>query len=102
MPRYKHVKFILAHSGGGNSGRLEAVKLALKYKNVFLDSCGTYCSTLPLADAVKTLGAERFIFGSDAAYHNTAYELAALLSMPLEDDLLRPILCKTIRDLVNI
>lgn len=102
VPRYKHVKFILAHSGGGNSGRLEAVKLALKYKNVFLDSCGTFCATLPLADAVKTLGADRFIFGSDAAYHNTAYELAALLSMPLEDDLLRPILCKTIRDLVNI
>ena len=99
VPRYPHVKFIIAHSGGGDTGRKDAVKLAAEYPNVFLDTCGTFCSSLPLAEAINVLGSERFVFGSDAAYHNLSYELAAFLSIPLPDDQLRPILCDTFRSL---
>ena len=99
VPKYSHVKFIVAHSGGGDGGRKEALALAGEYSNVYLETCGTFVATIPLAEGVKALGPHRFLFGTDAALHDIAYELSAFLSMPLPDEQLRPILCNTFRTL---
>lgn len=97
VPLYPNVKFIVAHCGGTDAGREEAVNLARDYENVYLETCGTFCTTRPLADAIDFLGPERFVFGSDAAYHNLAFELSAFLSIPLPDETLKMILCDNFR-----
>ncbi len=102
VPHYKNIKFIVAHCGGGDSGRIDAVKLAQEFSNVYLETCGTFTASLPLADAIGTLGSHRFIFGTDAALHDIAYEMGAFLSIPLPDEVLKPILTDSFRNICNI
>ena len=90
--RYPNAKFILGHSGGGAAGRLEAEELALRFPNVYLELCGTFCSERSVLESMQVLGNHRFVFGSDTGAHNQSYELAALLSIPLPDQQLIPIL----------
>ncbi|NMA19621.1 MAG: amidohydrolase family protein [Lentisphaerae bacterium] len=90
--RYPNAKFLLGHAGGGAAGRLEAEELALRFPNVYLELCGTFCSERSVLESMQVLGNRCFIFGSDTAGHNQSYELAALLSIPLPDKQLIPIL----------
>ena len=102
VPHYKNIKFIIAHCGGDNSGRKSAIEIAKKYDNVYLETCGTFCATMELADAVRELGKERFVFGTDAALHDPAFELGAFLSMPLPDDVLQYIMCESYKKIYKI
>ena len=101
-PKYPHVKFIVAHCGGGDQGRGDALKLAEGCPNVYLETCGSFTSTLPLDEAIRRLGPARFVFGTDAAFHNVAFELSAFLSNPLPDEQLMPILGRNFRVLSGI
>lgn len=91
-PKYPGAKFILGHSGGSNGGRIQSEEIAAISPNVYFEFCGTFCSTLPWEDSISKFGNTRFLFGSDAAAHNEAYELACFLSIPLPDKELEPIL----------
>ena len=55
---YPQVKLILAHL------RLEAVPLAKRYDNVFVDT--TYVAPVRVELGVDALGADKILFGSDA------------------------------------
>ena len=91
-PKYPNAKFILGHSGGSNGGRIQSEEIAAISPNVYFEFCGTFCSTLPWEDSIRKFGNTRFLFGSDTAGHNEAYELACFLSIPLPDKELTPIL----------
>ncbi len=91
-PRYPNAKFILAHSGGSNYGRTEAVEIAEAAPNAYFEFCGTFCSTMSWAPLIEKFGVGRFVFGSDTGGHNQAYELGAFLSLPLPDRELIPAL----------
>lgn len=99
---YPHAKLIIAHCGGGDSGRMGAISLAEDFSNVYLEICGTFTASLPLAEAIEKLGNTRFIFGTDAALHDIAYEMGAFLSLPLPDETLLPIMNKNFRNICNI
>ncbi len=90
--RYPQVSFLLAHSGGGDAGRREAEELARGHPNVFLEWCGSFCSTIPWEDTLRRVSPRQVVFGSDAMAHSFDWELARLLSMDVPDAALRPIL----------
>lgn len=100
VKRYPGVQFLIGHSGGNLRGRLEAEKLAAEAPNVYLEVCAEFCCERSLAEAIRTLGIERFLFGSDTYCHNVAYELASFLSLPLPDDELRPALADNMKRIV--
>ncbi len=101
IPDYPAVNFIIAHAGGGAWGREEAIKLVEKYPNVYLETCGTFCTDWPLNEVIEKIGTDRFIFGTDAALHDAAYEMSALLSMPIPDAKILPILADNIKKLIT-
>ena len=90
--KYPHAKFLLGHSGGNDEGRLLAYELAERSDNVFFEFCGTFVATIPWQEGIERFGNHRFVFGSDTAHHSEAYELAGLLSLPVPDEVLKPIL----------
>jgi hypothetical protein len=90
VDKYPNVAFILGHGGGSDKGRMDAEKLALKYPNVYIELCGSFCTlTRQLEDTVHNAGADKVVFGSDAYGHDIAYELGSLLSHDLTDEELR-------------
>ncbi len=99
--RYPNAKFILGHSGGGAPGRLECEELAIRFPNVYLELCGTFCSDRSVLESMLVLGNRRFVFGSDTGAHNQSYELAAFLSIPLPDQQLIPVLGENFAEILQ-
>ena len=100
-PMYPEAIFILGHSGGNDAGREEAEKLALENKNVFLEWCGSFCSRRRWEDTIQKVGNHRIVFGTDAVYHSIDWELGRLLSLDVEDDVLKPILGANMRAILK-
>lgn len=92
VKRYPKVSFLLGHSGGGDRGRKEAEELAQQHPNVFLEWCGSFCSTIRWEDTLKRVSPHQVVFGTDALAHDFDWELARLLSLDLPDSILKPIL----------
>ena len=93
VAQYPNMRLIIGHSGGGGvQDRLDAEELVRQYPNVYLDSCAIFCCPRPWQEAIREFGNTRFLFGSDAGGHNEAYELGNVLSLPLPDQELLPIL----------
>ncbi len=92
VKKYPDAAFLLGHSGGGDAGRLEAHELAAANPNVYLEWCGSFCSSIPWETTLKVVDPSRVIFGSDALGHSMAWELARFLSLDVPQDVLEPIL----------
>jgi predicted TIM-barrel fold metal-dependent hydrolase len=65
IQKYSGVRFIMGHSGGRGTGRLEAMRLAETYPNVYMDFAGDiYC--LRYFETMAERGIlDRVLFGSD-------------------------------------
>jgi predicted TIM-barrel fold metal-dependent hydrolase len=92
VKRYPNISFLLGHSGGGDQGRQEAEALAQKHSNVYLEWCGSFCSTVLWEDTLKRVNPRQVVFGTDAMAHGFEWELARLLSLNIPDSILKPIL----------
>lgn len=101
VARYPDAIYILGHAGGNNAGRLEAEELAQSNGNVYLEWCGSFCSTIPWEETIKKLGSSHIVFGTDAILHNQAWELGRLLSLDVEDEDLVPILGSNMREILS-
>jgi uncharacterized protein len=75
LKTYPKLQFILGHSGARDVA--EAVPLALRYDNVWLDTHGQGVSTLH--DMLERTGGERMLYGSDWPFYHLAASLAKLL-----------------------
>ena len=95
--RYPNVAFILGHSGGGNDGRGEAEQMGRKHRNVYLEWCGSFCSTRSWIDTLDKVGPRKVVFGTDAMAHGIYWELGRLLSLDVPDSVIRPILGENMR-----
>ncbi len=95
--RYSDVPFLLGHSGGGTSGRLEAETLAQECPNVFLEWCGSFCTPRAWDETLRLVGAGRVVFGTDAMAHAFDWEMGRLLSLDAPDEVLVPILGANMR-----
>lgn len=72
---FPKLQFILGHSGARDVA--EAVPLALRYENAWLDTHGQGVSTLH--EVLERTGGERMLFGTDWPFYHIAASLAKLL-----------------------
>jgi len=75
--RFPDVKIILAHMGGQQW--MDAIEAAVAHPNIYLDTADHVGAYEVLAAAVREVGADRILFGSDAPELNLAAELAKVV-----------------------
>ncbi len=92
VKKYPHAHFLLGHSGGTNDGRVEAEALAQAHPNVYLEWCGSFCSTILWEETLHKVSPRQVVFGSDAMVHDFNWELGRLLSLDVPDKTLVAIL----------
>jgi predicted TIM-barrel fold metal-dependent hydrolase len=97
-PAHPGAIFILGHSGGSNHD--SAIALAKANPNVYLEWCGSFCSTQRWEEVIAQVGAAQVLYGTDAAAHNVDWELGRMLSLDLPDETLIPILGANMRDIL--
>jgi len=100
IDRFPALKLIIAHLGG--SFDKEALQLAKEYDNVCLDTSGGHAEKIMIA--IKTLGSERIIFGSDMPFipfGNPVEQLNNIRNLEISDDDKQLILCQNILRLLN-
>ena len=100
--KYPKASFILGHSGGSDEGRAQAQELAANNKNVYLEWCGSFCSSTPWEYTLSKVPASQVLFGSDAMVHDINWELARLLSLDVPDSTIIPILGQNMRRIIAI
>ena len=99
--QYPDVAFICGHSGGTDPGRREAEALAQAHPNVYLEWCGSFCSTIRWEETLQHVSPSQVVFGTDAMAHDIHWELGRLLSVDVADDILVPILGGNMRNILN-
>jgi predicted TIM-barrel fold metal-dependent hydrolase len=101
VKNHPNASFLLGHSGGGTEGRIEAIELARRFPNVFLEFCGSFTTDYPWPETFSQVGFDRVVFGSDGGgAHDQAWELGHLLSQPVPDEKLRPVLAATMQTIL--
>lgn len=94
--RYPEAKIIMPHMGGNFYYSCDAIA---DCPNVYTDPSGSYCETGMLEHAVKLLGADRIMFGSDAPGADLVNNLAKVLAADISDDGKRDILARNAKKL---
>ena len=79
--RHPEVIMIIAHMGG--SAWLEAVEMAKKYKNIFIDTADISDEVYIIPTAVEVAGSNKIIWGTDVPDLNLAVELSKINSADL-------------------
>jgi hypothetical protein len=78
--RYPEARIIMAHMGADFTFGCNAIR---DCPNVSSDMCGSYCETGMIDTAIKTLGAERIIFATDAPGASFLNNLHKVLDTPM-------------------
>jgi predicted TIM-barrel fold metal-dependent hydrolase len=81
--RYPRAKIIMPHVGGNFYYSCEAIA---DCPNVWTDPSGTYCETGMVEHALKTLGADRVMFGSDAPGADLVNNIAKIAAAEIGAD----------------
>jgi len=79
--RHPSCSLIIGHMGG--HAWLEAVEMAKKHKNVYLDTTDMLNEVYILPTAIEVAGANKILWGSDAPVLNTAVEMAKIKTADL-------------------
>jgi predicted TIM-barrel fold metal-dependent hydrolase len=94
--RYPDAKIILPHIGGNFIYTCEVIA---DIPNIYTDPSGSYCETGMVEHAVRTLGVDRVMFGSDAPGADFVNNLAKVLAADLSERHQRQILAENARTL---
>lgn len=78
--RYPEARIVMAHMGADFTFGCSAIR---DCTNVWTDMCGTYCETGMIDYALRTLGAERILFATDAPGASLLNNLYKVLDTPL-------------------
>jgi hypothetical protein len=97
VSRHRDLSLLLAHAGGTDPGRAEAEALAAEFPNVFLETCGSFCTTRRWEDTLKGVPVSQVVYGTDAAAHDIHWELGRILSLDVSEEVLVPILGQNMR-----
>ena len=79
VKRFPDVRLVLGHVGGLGSGRHEAVQIARDYPNVYVDIAGDIFDYQLIQNLVKSVPAEKILFGSDYPWLNPRAHLSRVL-----------------------
>jgi predicted TIM-barrel fold metal-dependent hydrolase len=92
-------KIILGHMGHGNIVYINgAIDVAERNPNVYLETSGMPMHT-KIAEAVRRVGEDRVLFGSDAPFHEVGVEVRKVQVSGLSDELVGRVLEKNARKL---
>ena len=97
VSRHRDLSLLLGHAGGTDDGRAEAEALAAEFPNVFLETCGSFCTTRRWEDTLKAVPVSQVVYGTDAAAHDIHWELGRVLSLDVSEEVLTPILGQNMR-----
>ena len=90
--KFPQVRLVFGHAGGRGSGRLEAVRMANEYPNVFLDFAGDiFCNRL-IETLVASVPVEKILFGSDTPWMDIRSHLTRVLLAEVDDGVKQKIL----------
>ncbi len=90
--KYPNVPVLLGHAGGTPAGYDEAIEVAKKQENVFLETC---CSSVIyglIERFVREVGADRIVFGTDMPFVNANAQIGKILYAKISDEDKRKIL----------
>jgi predicted TIM-barrel fold metal-dependent hydrolase len=83
LKRYKKLTFLIGHSAPGDlDGAIDAVK---KYPNAYLDLCDIHRHAGIVEKMVKSVGAERVLFGTDMPWYDPTYCIGSVLYAKITD-----------------
>ncbi|HUV08001.1 MAG TPA: amidohydrolase family protein [Spirochaetia bacterium] len=77
--KFPRTIFILGHSGGEVPAVLQAMKLAKKYTNLYLDTTCTWMYGGLIELMVATAGSKKILYGSDAVWNSMEAALGRIL-----------------------
>ena len=89
---YPNVPILLGHSGGTPAGYDEAVDVAKKRENIFLETCGSGVIYGMIERFVREVGADRILFGSDMPFVNANAQIGKIMYAKISDEDKRKIL----------
>jgi predicted TIM-barrel fold metal-dependent hydrolase len=97
--RYPAAKIILGHMGHGNVVYINgAIGVAERNPNVYLETSGMPMHT-KIAEAIRRVGEDRVLFGSDAPFHEIGVEVRKVQVSGLSPELVTRVLEKNSRKL---
>jgi len=89
----KKVRFILGHMGERYQWQ-DALQVARKYDNAFLETSANMYS-FAIERAVRNIGADRILFGTDIPFHSPGIELLKICRLNIADEEKEWILSRT-------
>jgi predicted TIM-barrel fold metal-dependent hydrolase len=95
--RHPETPLILGHSGGNWEIGIRAVR---PHKNVFIDTAGSDPTAGIVEMAVRELGPERIIYGSDCGGRSFASQIAKVTSADIPEAAKKQILTGNLRKLL--
>lgn len=99
--KYRDIHFIIAHMGGNElANTQEAIRLAKKHPNTYLETSNCRLN-LMIKKAVKSLGENRLLFGTDVPWGSFFANLYTVLETPISDDQKRCILYDNLHSLIE-
>lgn len=90
--KYPALRILLGHSGGVYQGYEEAIEVAAKYENVYLEICGSEFSGYWLEQMVSKTSPDKVIYGTDFPFHDPRITFGRVLFAPLSDEVKKKIL----------
>ncbi|MBQ7263761.1 MAG: amidohydrolase [Synergistaceae bacterium] len=83
--RWPKVKVVMIHMGHGHGVYIDAsIKMARRYDNLWLEMSGMPMGC-KIAEAYRTVGADRILFGIDLPFHHPTVEIQKVLTCGLSD-----------------
>lgn len=93
IKKNKKVRFILGHMGERYQWQ-DALEVARKYNNTFLETSANMYS-FAIERAVKNIGADRVLFGTDTPFHCPGVELLKIHRLNITDEQKEWVLART-------
>jgi len=89
----------MGHSAPGELD--EAISVAKKHENVYLDLCDIHRHSGIVDKMVKAIGADRVLFGTDIPWYDPAYGVGSVLFSKISDEDKYKILYKNAKALAD-
>lgn len=84
VQEFPQVRFVMGHAGGRGQGRLQALRMACQYPQVYLDFAGDiFCNRL-IETLVGSVPVEKILFGSDFPWLDPRANLSRVLLAPID------------------
>ncbi len=100
--RWPKVKVTMIHMGHGHGVYIDAsIKMAKRYANLYLEMSGMPMGC-KIAEAYRTVGADRIMFGIDSPFHHPTVEIQKVLTCGLNDEELHDVFYNNAKTLLNL